>query len=609
MPPPPPPPPPPPTVIGVVAYAFGATGIATAAGVTAATIVTSTIVAAIQVGVVVGSLAYQKAQQKKAKAAAERLRKEQAAKAAALQKQLSKLAKLGDIESGSFATAAPSRDLTTMVRKSTVSRRIVYGRARLGGIWFYPETQGASNEVLYLVLGLCEGPVEAIEAVYFDGEEVTIDGSGFGTGKWTGAVIIRKYLGTNDQPPDGLSGMSSKWTTQHRLKGIAYLVVTLSVNLELFSSIPEISATVRGKNNILDPRTGLRGYSTNPALCLADYLTTTAVGPGISSADIDQASLIDAANVCDEPVTTLSGPEPRYSCQGTLDVASTVEDNAAIIIQAMNGDLIQSGGKFTIQAGQFITPTFTIDMDMLVGPIEFSSLQPRKERSNVVKGTFLSEANSWQRFDFPSITDADAVEADGQEVITDLSLEMVGSVAQAQRLASMELRQARRGRTVQLVCSMKAMPARVGSNVVLNIPRYFDDEVFRVVELKFSVGNDGAPNLQITLLENNADIYEWDISKERQVNVPAELNAKSPQTAQPSFSPHANTSPSLPTAITITSLTPGAVIRWSKTAAPASSSDGTAYTAPVSVSSGDFLYARAFRSGYLASPATVEAYV
>ena len=456
------------------------------------------------------------------------------------------------------------------------------------------------------MLALCEGPIEEISAIYFDDEEVTLDGSGNGTGKWAGTVTIKKHLGTPGQAADAdLIAASLRWTTDHKLEGIAYLYVKININLELFSSIPEISAVIKGKNDIYDPRDDSTGYSTNPALCLNNYLTTQLTGPGIPDADIDQLALMHAADVCDQVTQTLTGTEPRYACQGAIDLASTVEDNIILFTQAMNGDVIHSTGKFTIQAGEYTTPLFTIDLDMLAGGIEFSSLQPRKERANVVKGTFLSEENAWQRFDFPSLKDDDAVTQDGQEVVADLTLDLVGSGSQAQRLAMMELRQARHGRSVNLVCNLKAMPIKVGSNVILDIPRYFDGDVFRVVEYKFSVGNDNAPTIELTLIETAEEIYDWSTAFETLVNVPPALNAKKPQVAQPTMSPDEGAAPQT---VTIITLTPGATIRYSTSAAPTSATDGTAYTAPITIASPATLYARAFRTGYLDSPLAAEVY-
>ncbi len=585
-------------IYGIALY-FGASAGA------AATIATVTTVAAVA-----GSVVYQQKMKKKAAAAAQKLRRQQEAQAAALQAQLKKAMNAGKFEGGTFQSASGPRDITEMIRSTTASRRVVYGRARLGGIWIYAETTGASNETLHLIMALTEGPVSEIETVYFDDEAVTLDADGNGTGKWAGLVTIKKHLGTPNDPAEPLlTGASLKWTADHKLTGIAYLYVKINVNVDLYSSIPDISAVVKGKADILDPRTNTRGFSDNPALCLADYMATPIVGPGIPFSKINQAALIHAADVCDEEVETLLGKEKRYRCQGAIDLSSTVEDNMLLFAQAMNGDVIHQGGKFWIQAGEYVAPTFTIDLDMLSGPIEFTNLQPRKQRSNLVKGTYLAEENKWQKFDFPSVSDPDAISQDGQEVVSDLTLELVGSGSQAQRLAGMELRQARRGRSFSLTCNLKAMPAKCGQNVRLELGRYADGDVFRVVQWKLSIGNDGMPQIKLTLLESHPEIYEWDVRREKLINVPVELNAKSPQVAIPVMSPTGTSEPGLPASVTITSLTPGAVIRYSLTDPVMTDADGTLYTAPVTVNDGDFLWARAFKDKLLASPLAVEIYV
>jgi hypothetical protein len=83
------------------------------------------------------------------------------------------------------------RGITDTISNSAVSRRTVYGRALLGTISAYAETTGASNEVLHLIQVLCEGPIDSIETVYFDGEEVTFDGSGNVTGTYAGAAVVK----------------------------------------------------------------------------------------------------------------------------------------------------------------------------------------------------------------------------------------------------------------------------------------------------------------------------------------------------------------------------------------------------------------------------------
>ena len=57
---------------------------------------------------------------------------------------------------------------------------------------------------------------------------------------------------------------------------------------------------MRGKK-VFDPRTGLTSFSSNPALCIRDYLLSD-YGLGAALDEIDEASFIAAANLCDEPV-------------------------------------------------------------------------------------------------------------------------------------------------------------------------------------------------------------------------------------------------------------------------------------------------------------------
>ena len=104
---------------------------------------------------------------------------------------------------------------------------------------------------------------------------------------------------------------------------------------------------------------------------------------GQKPGNLDADALAHAADVCDEAVatTTIAGTEPRYTCQGVIDCSETVEDNAKRFVQAMAGDMIQQGGSFVINAGEYEVPTFTIDEDMLAGGIVFSSLRPRTARA------------------------------------------------------------------------------------------------------------------------------------------------------------------------------------------------------------------------------------
>ena len=119
------------------------------------------------------------------------------------------------------------------------------------------------------------------------------------------------------------------WTTAHRLRSIAYIYARLKANRDVYpTGIPNISAKVKGRK-VYDPRVGGQdpadpttwAWSNNAALCLRDYLlgvprpdgaggfATELFGLGATNAEIDDAELIAAANVCDEGVALASDPK------------------------------------------------------------------------------------------------------------------------------------------------------------------------------------------------------------------------------------------------------------------------------------------------------------
>jgi len=112
------------------------------------------------------------------------------------------------------------------------------------------------------------------------------------------------------------------------LAGCAAIYLRLTYDPDAFpSGIPNITVDMEGKDDILDPRIGARGYTENAALCVADYMAHPiyGIGAGIGAPDgIETDSLIEAANICDEQIVLAGGgTEPRYSCNGVVSLSET----------------------------------------------------------------------------------------------------------------------------------------------------------------------------------------------------------------------------------------------------------------------------------------------
>lgn len=74
------------------------------------------------------------------------------------------------------------RDRYVMTRGNTQPRQLVLGRQRVSGPIFFIQSYGTNKENLVFCLALAAHEIDAIEAVYFDDEQIILDGSGNVTG-------------------------------------------------------------------------------------------------------------------------------------------------------------------------------------------------------------------------------------------------------------------------------------------------------------------------------------------------------------------------------------------------------------------------------------------
>lgn len=239
------------------------------------------------------------------------------------------------------------RDRLRQVREPVSPRELVYGEIRKSGVIVHIESTG-ENKFLHMVIALASHEVESIPVVFINDQPVyesQMNANGVVTsGTYKNVVRIKKHLGTTSQTADShLVAESSVWSSNHRLREIAYVYVRLEYDQDIFpSSIPNISAWVRGKKctEIRDSAQPSQ-FTTNPAIIIRDYLTTTVadMGLGFSTDEIDDSYLTSTANACDGEVTTTSIARTA----GSVDT-----NNDCITLQITQNSDFQTGDKVNI---------------------------------------------------------------------------------------------------------------------------------------------------------------------------------------------------------------------------------------------------------------------
>ena len=489
------------------------------------------------------------------------------------------------------------RSRQATVRSTTEPYKIVYGQALVSGPIAFTGVAGTDNEDLYYAIALAGHEVTNITDIHFDNEVIAsgnIDSNGYvtsGTFFVTGQTgsnsicTIKKYLGTSTQTADSLltGAFPSTWTSNHTGKGIAYIVTKWRLNedsQEVWDKYTpnDIKALVQGKklydprldstqieisgsgsHRIYDPSTWT--YSTNPALCLLDYLINvdikdagtfvvgvdykieyvgdtdfTAIGAsstptvgevftatgagsgtgkasiphygmGINSSKIDWSAVVTAANGCDASVSVPGGSETRFTCNGVLFGTDSHRTNINKILSSMNGMLSYVNGKYVMRAGIYEAPAIDsiLNEDDLIGAISIKTSLERGDRFNTVKGLFIDPNQNHKNSEFPLVQLTDAVNRDNQEVLEkEVQFPMTNSSYMAQRLANKLIQLSDQQKVITFPANLSAMRVAVGDRVKVSIEELnWSNKIFQCLGWSFS--EEGGVNL--TLREDSSTSY------------------------------------------------------------------------------------------------------
>ena len=431
----------------------------------------------------------------------------------------------------------------TTVKTTIAPQKIIYGEALVSGPISYIALSGASNADLYQTIVLAGHEVNAITDIHFDDEIITnaqiaaglnngsntagdVTGGTFGPIDSNTICVINKHLGAASQASDPmLTNKFALYTSAHRGEGIAYLAMKWTLDEDSASvwekySPANVKALLQGKK-IYDPRLevtagGTAGasptnaayiaYSTNPALCVTDYLIDQTLGMGIAANKIDWAAVTTAANGCDVDVDVPnSATQKRFTANGVLFGTDSHQKNINKLLSAMNGRLIYSNGKYIVKAGIYEAPTEVLTEDDLIGAISIKTSLERSDRFNTIRGIFVDASANNKSTEFPKVQLADAVNRDNGEVLEkEIQLPMVSDSYQAQRIANKLIQLSDQQKIVSFPANLSALRITAGDRVQVTVEELsWNQKVFECVGWTFS--DEGGVNL--TLREDSSVSY------------------------------------------------------------------------------------------------------
>lgn len=428
------------------------------------------------------------------------------------------------------------RGIAQSTRNPAGSRKIIYGQIRAGGQVVFIDNSGSDNEFLHLVIAFATHEIESFDEFWFNDNKVW-DGGSY-QGDWGTYLTITTFDGTQTAADSSLVADSANWTSNHILNGIAYAHFKMQWDADKFpQGIPNISAVIKGKK-VYDPRkdstsavydSGLGvsthrsddsttwQYSTNPALCIRDYLVDSKYGLGEDASLIDLTALDSAADLCDEQVNLdPSGTQDRYQANGVIDTANNIKDNIEQLLSAMGGRLTYSSGKYYIDGAEYKTPTVTFTEADCISDIQTQTRQSRRNIFNGVKGIFISEEKNYKVMDYPAQISSTYATEDGDPIYLDMPLPFVTNNTQAQRLAKIALLKSRQQVIINMAVNLKGLQVKVGDTIKVTNERLgYSEKVFEVIDYGLAINGEGSLGVNLQCIETASAVYDWTTSDQQ----------------------------------------------------------------------------------------------
>ncbi|MDW2263976.1 fibronectin type III domain-containing protein [Vibrio parahaemolyticus] len=316
-----------------------------------------------------------------------------------------------------------------------------------------------------------------------------------------------------------------EWTTDHKGSKVPHIVIfadyTTDQDYVFFSDRYNITALVTG-GAVYDPReadndfevpTTWTGKSSNVALAVYDYLTSSYYGLGIKPEYIDEASFAYAASFCDA-----NGLE--------INSAIRADDSFAEILQDMliccGGSLVISNGKikFLVEEQELVA-LYDLDDDLIIKDSLKVSPASTSDYYNVVSTTFKSEINRDNDDDFiipADVTTDERVLQDGEVITKSIKMpysrdafESEGGVVNngVKYITNVIYNKANFQSTVTFDLDLHAFPMLEPLSVVsiTNEAYGFNEKKFRVLSMEISTDSDRFNIARINAIEYDDSIY------------------------------------------------------------------------------------------------------
>jgi hypothetical protein len=439
-------------------------------------------------------------------------------------------------------TAAERTTQLTKRRGTDLPRVVILGTGVTAGDFVDAVAYGPDQMMYLEIIRLADHPCDGLAAVSAGGKTLTVNPTTGVVSEYMEGVTPRMWIWfqagawTETVHPEVLTAFGTRYTAADRGRGVCRAIVKCDMRSEtLFPgrSPPDLLFAVRGArlyNPALD--TSLSGthvwgdqttyaWTDNAAVLAYNALRGIWVqgtagsehlwGGMADSEDVPMDMAVAAVNACSAAVPLKAGgTEPRYRAGLKTDTSTDLETVLDDLQQAMAGWILDRGGELVILPGVARTPVATLtDGDFVRSNTRRRWQRAARERNNTITGSFTDPANRYQLTPLPVRRNLADIAADlGQRAET-LSLPMIQSGPQAQRVMEVRRRTNRRAGLFEMRLPPSWQHLEAGDWITWTSARRGWTRTFMVLPAQLSTGERDMLSTAVTLVEVSADDYAW----------------------------------------------------------------------------------------------------
>lgn len=396
-------------------------------------------------------------------------------------------------------------------RQSISNSFIAYGLRRLGGllVFFHSKQDASGAHFRYFVIAAAGHRCQGVVSYMLGDEVVTVGALSSGlapvtSGKYAGAAWLGFQRGLASETANAtfVAECGGKWTTNHKGNDVAAIFAKFQLTDDVVSAgMPNITAIIEGRDEILDTRSATTGYTRNAPLVFYDWLQILREegGFGAYADEIPDVSWINAqANVADE---TVNGGV-RYAIDAVIQTGAAPSEIRDVMVVNQAGSYTYSGGKHLMRPGYWVAPSATLLGDDLAGPIQVSTFDTADAAANEVTGTYVSPSADYQSAPLTTWTTTPAP-SDIKQLDVDLAFVTIKD--QGDRILAIMGKRAQCEKTVVWPENIVALKRRAMDTVQVDKTDYsLNNYAWVITNWQFAADFGAVMNLR----EENADVYD-----------------------------------------------------------------------------------------------------